>query len=75
LLVEVEDDGPGIPPENLNRVFEPFFTTKEAGRGTGLGLSIAYSIARRHGGQIELVNKISQGAVARVSLPMSVLRP
>jgi len=75
LLVEVEDDGPGIPPENLSRVFEPFFTTKEAGRGTGLGLSIAYSIARRHGGQIELVNKVSQGAVARVSLPMSVFRP
>lgn len=69
LLVEVEDDGTGIPPENLNRVFEPFFTTKEVGKGTGLGLSIAYSIARRHGGQIELANRAEGGAVARVSLP------
>jgi signal transduction histidine kinase len=53
--VEVHDDGPGIAPENLDRVWEPFFTTKDVGEGTGLGLDIALSIVtRRHGGELQV---------------------
>jgi len=71
VTVEVEDDGPGIAPENRDRVFEPFFTTKEIGRGTGLGLSIAYGIARRHGGRMEIQCPARGGTVVLVTLPLS----
>jgi len=52
-VVDVIDNGPGIPPELQDRVWEPFFTTKDVGRGTGLGLDIARRIVvDQHGGQI-----------------------
>ncbi|MCP4383665.1 MAG: PAS domain-containing protein [Hyphomicrobiales bacterium] len=52
-VVEIEDDGPGIPPEIQSRVFDPFFTTKPPGKGQGLGLSTCHSIiAEKHAGQI-----------------------
>ncbi len=52
LNISVQDNGPGIKPENLARVFEPFFTTREIGQGLGLGLSISYSIIKQHGGTL-----------------------
>src|SRR5690606_2935113 len=52
VVVEVEDNGTGIPPEVLEKIFEPFFTTKEVGKGTGLGLSMVYGIVKQTGGFI-----------------------
>lgn len=66
----VTDTGPGIPPENLQRVFEPFFTTKVGGKGTGLGLSVCYSIIRAHGGDITAANADGAGARFTIRLPV-----
>ncbi len=54
VVVEIEDDGPGIAPEHVDHVFDPFFTTKLPGQGTGLGLNIAFNIVRGSGGQISV---------------------
>jgi signal transduction histidine kinase len=69
VVVRVEDDGPGIPPEILDRIFDPFFTTKKVGEGTGLGLGIAYQIIRAHGGEIAASSDPGEGAVFTVRLP------
>jgi signal transduction histidine kinase len=71
-IVEIADDGPGLPPAELSRVFEPFYRADRArtlnGGGIGLGLAIARSIAREHGGDVRLANAPS-GLVALVELP------
>jgi signal transduction histidine kinase len=54
VLIEIGDNGPGIPPEVLPRIFEPFFTTKEVGEGTGLGLDTVGRIIRNHHGEIRV---------------------
>jgi len=69
VLVRVEDDGCGIPPELLDRVFDPFFTTKAVGEGTGLGLSISYQIVRSHGGDIRIESAPGIGTRVEVLLP------
>ena len=68
-IAVVRDNGPGIPPENLERIFEPFFTTKPPGEGTGLGLSVSRGIIEKLGGRIEVGSKLGAGAVFKVILP------
>lgn len=71
-VVEVEDNGPGIPPEAVHRVFDSFFTTKPPGSGTGLGLNISYSIViDKHGGDITVDSQPGR-TVFRVVLPHRV---
>src|SRR5438067_662234 len=69
LRIEVEDTGPGIPPNLLERIFNPFFTTKPTGSGTGLGLSISLGIVREHEGRIWAENA-AQGARFVIELPI-----
>jgi nitrogen fixation/metabolism regulation signal transduction histidine kinase len=71
-LLEVQDEGPGIPPQLRERLFEPYVTSKE--QGTGLGLAIALRIAREHGGSLELVPREGPGALFRLALPKASLR-
>lgn len=70
VLVTVEDNGCGIPKENLDRIFDPFFTTKPVGEGTGLGLSIIFGIIERHGGSIDVESTVGEGTTFTVALPI-----
>jgi signal transduction histidine kinase len=67
-FVEVEDDGPGMPPEVEKRVFEPFFTTKGA-EGTGLGLAMVYATAARYGGSVTVDTLVGRGTRFRLWFP------
>jgi signal transduction histidine kinase len=67
--IEVEDEGVGIPAENLPRIFDPFFTTKDVGSGTGLGLSISYGIVADHQGRIVASSVVGSGSRFSVMLP------
>jgi len=66
-IIEVEDNGPGIPPEIQSKIFDPFFSTK--GDGTGLGLAIAARIIDKHGGNIEFDSQPGKGTIFRIVLP------
>ncbi len=68
--ITIEDDGCGIPSENLPNIFDPFFSTKEVGYGTGLGLSVAHGIVERHGGTITVKSKLGGGSVFTINLPL-----
>ena len=69
VLVQVADDGPGIPPDVAEKVFDPFFTTKP--QGSGLGLAIVRKIVDAHDGRIDLRTAVGQGTTIRVTLPVS----
>jgi signal transduction histidine kinase len=68
--VAIEDNGCGIPPENLDRIFDPGFTTKGVKVGTGLGLPICFQVVREHGGRIEVESRPNGGARFTVVLPL-----
>ena len=67
--ISVNDEGIGIPPENIERIFDPFFTTKE--RGRGLGLATTYSIIKNHEGHIRVESEAGRGATFAITLPAS----
>ncbi len=69
VVIDVADDGPGIPEANLMRVFEPFFTTKPVGQGTGLGLSICYGIVKKMRGDIKVDSELGKGTIFHVYFP------
>jgi signal transduction histidine kinase len=69
VILEVADNGPGVPEEARRRIFEPFYTTKPEGHGTGVGLSFSLGLAEAHGGRLELL-PASQGACFRLTLPI-----
>ncbi len=68
VMIDVQDPGPGINADQLDRIFDPFFTTKEG--GTGLGLSVAHQIVTQHGGTLSVSRNSPEGATFRISLPL-----
>src|SRR5258708_779408 len=70
VVVEIGDNGPGIPPEIKSRIFEPFFTTKGVGEGTGLGLDTVQRIVKKHRGSIQVSSKPGDTRV-QVWLPLA----
>lgn len=73
VVVEVADDGPGIPPEMRERIFDPFFSTKDVGKGAGLGLDIVRRTVERHDGEIDVESRPGR-TVFRVRLPAEGMR-
>jgi two-component system cell cycle sensor histidine kinase/response regulator CckA len=72
VLIEVEDNGGGIPPGVKEKIFEPFFTTKDVGKGTGLGLSTVFGIVKQSGGFIFVESEVGKGTIFRVFLPRHI---
>jgi len=70
-IMEIKDNGPGIPEIYRSKIFDPFFTTKPPGKGTGLGLSIVYGIIQKHEGCIYTDTTIGSGTCFKVMLPLS----
>jgi hypothetical protein len=69
VVVDLEDNGPGIPEEIRDEIFSPFFTTKPVGKGTGLGLNISYKIIEKHSGEVKVFSKPGKTRF-QVSLPV-----
>jgi signal transduction histidine kinase len=66
--IMIEDDGPGIEPDNINHIFDPFFTTKDVGKGSGLGLFIVHDILEAHGGSIQVKSSVDQGTLFTIRI-------
>ena len=71
-MIEVADNGPGIPPDAMAKIFEPFFTTKPVGEGTGLGLAMVYGVVKQADGWIHVDSAPGKGAAFRIFLPVHV---
>ena len=71
LVVEVQDSGNGIAPEDLPKIFEPFFTTKAESGGTGLGLAAVYGTVRQHRGSISVYSELGKGTLFHIYFPLS----
>jgi two-component system NtrC family sensor kinase len=75
VLIEVSDNGPGIPADLQPRIFESFFTTKAPGEGTGLGLALCKGILEGHGGTLAVESEAGRGTLFRLDLPVEPARP
>ncbi|MEH2139363.1 ATP-binding sensor histidine kinase [Nostoc sp.] len=71
ITIQIADNGPGISEEVKQRLFDPFFTTKPIGTGTGLGLSISHSIIEKHGGKLNIISELGNGAEFSLSIPLN----
>jgi len=71
IIVKVQDEGIGIPSENLKHILDPFFTTKRDSGGTGLGLSVSYSIVKNHSGDLNFTSESGKGTTAIIRLPVN----
>lgn len=72
IVVDVVDNGGGVPPDLVHRIFDPFYTTKDVGEGTGLGLSVSRNAIESHGGTLEVVPTTAMpGATFRITLPVT----
>lgn len=69
VILEINDDGPGVPADVQGKIFDPFFTTKAVGQGTGLGLTVAFAIIQEHGGRIRVTSAADAGASFFVEFP------
>lgn len=69
ITLKISDEGPGIKPENEDKIFQPFFTTKGVGDGSGLGLSVVHGIIKGHRGSIEYKNNNPSGAIFTITFP------
>jgi len=72
ILIEISDNGTGVPTEYLSKVLDPFFTTKPVGKGTGLGLSVSMNIIRDHGGDMEIISSPGNGTTIQIMLPVKI---
>ena len=71
VIIEVEDNGPGVPEDTRSHIFDPFWTTKDEGEGTGLGLAVVHAIVIEHGGSVSLSDSAASGACFEVRLPIA----
>ena len=71
VLIRIEDDGEGIPPEHLSGIFEPFYQVHPGSEGSGLGLAIVKAIIEKHGGRITVTSKPGQGTAFNIVMPQS----
>ena len=69
-VIEIRDEGEGIPEDHMGRIFEPFFTTKGVGEGTGLGLSVTHGIIEDHEGWMTATSELGKGSTFTLYLPV-----
>lgn len=71
VVIDIEDNGIGIPPEEHEKIYDPFFTTKQVGKGTGLGMYLSYNIIKKHQGTITFDSEVNKGTTFHITLPIN----